>query len=79
MLQKIVIRVRGQQVIYLRFFFIDKVGNVLISDCGSNSILILNPEFEFIHKISTSNHPVGISVDEEDRVIVCQAVNNCLY
>ena len=69
-LQKSVIT-RGvrQQVIYPRCFFIDKFGNILISDCSSNSILILDSEFDFIHKIS-SKHPMGISMDKEDRVIV---------
>ena len=79
-LQKSVItRGRGQQVINLYFFFIDRFGNILISDFDSNSILILNSEFEFIHKFSTSNRPMGITMDEEDRIIVvCQSVNNCL-
>ena len=78
-LQKSVItRGVGQQVIYPRCFTIDKFDNILISDCDSNSILILNSEFEFIHKIS-SNHPMGITMDERDRVIVvCQSDNNCL-
>ena len=79
-LQKSVItRGRGQQVICPFFFFIDKFGNILISDYNSNSILILNSEFELIHKISTSNYPTGITMDKEDRVIVvCHSVNNCL-
>ena len=79
-LQKSVItRGRGQQVIYPYFLFIDKFGNILISDCDSNSILILNSEFEFIHKISTSNLPMGITMDKEYRIIVvCQSVNNLL-
>ena len=77
-LQKSVItRGRGQQVIYPRFFFVDKFGNILISDRSSNSILILNSEFEFIHKISTSDQPMGITLDKEDRIIVVSA-NNCL-
>ena len=42
----------GQQVINPYFLFIDKFGNILITDNDSNSILILNSEFEFIHKIS---------------------------
>ena len=63
-LQKIVItRGRGQQVINPRFFFLDKFGNILISGYDSNSILILNSEFEFIHKISTSNRPTEITMD----------------
>ena len=79
-LQKSVItRGRGQQVIYPCFFLIDKFGNILISDYDSNSILILNSGFELIHKISTSNQPMGITMDKEDRVIVvCQSDNNCL-
>ena len=79
-LQKsVVTRGEGQQVVYPRFFYIDKFGSILISDCDSNSILILSSEFEFIHKISTSNRPMGITMDKEDRVIVvCQSTNNCL-
>ena len=79
-LQKSVItRGEGQQVINPLFFFIDKFGYILISDSGSNSILILNSEFEFIHKISVSNNPMGITMDKEDRVIVvCNADNNCI-
>ena len=67
MLQKSVIsRGEGQQVIYPRFFFIDKFCNILISDCDSNSILILSSEFEIIHKISTSCLPMGITMDKEN-------------
>ena len=79
-LQKsVVTRGEGQQVVNPCFFFIDKFGSILFSDCNSNSILILNSEFEFIHKISVSNNPIGITTDKEDRVIVvCEAANNCL-
>ena len=79
-LQKsVVTRGEGQQVIDPWFFFIDKFGYILISDCDSNSILILNSEFGFIHKISVSNHPMGITMGKEDRVIVvCQIAFNCL-
>ena len=79
-LQKsVVTRGEGQQVVYPCFFCIDKFGSILISDCNSNSILILNSEFEFIAKISVSNNPMGITMDKEDRVIVvCVASNNCL-
>ena len=79
-LQKsVVTRGSEQQVIDPWFFFIDKFGSILISDYNSNSILILNSEFEFIHKISVSNDPMGITMDEEDRIIVvCCADNNSL-
>ena len=78
-LQKSVItRGVGQQVIFPRCFTIDKFDNILISDYDSNSILILNSKFEFIHKISTSNHPMGITMDKQDRVIVVCHSANCL-
>ena len=76
--QSVVTSEGGQQVRDPLFIFIDKFGNILISDCGSNSILILNSEFEFIHKISVPN-PYGIAIDREDRIIVvCGGANNCL-
>ena len=80
LLQKsVVTRGEGQQVINPCFFCIDKFGSILISNRSSNSILILNSEFEFIHKISVSNNPMGITMDKEDRIIVVsQADNNCL-
>ena len=79
-LQKsVVTRGGGQLVVNPCFFFIDKFGSILISDNNSNSILILNSEFEFIHKISVSPSPMGITMNKEDRVIVvCYADNNCL-
>ena len=77
-LQQRVVTRRGQQVIDPWFFFIDNFGNILITDCDSNSILILNSEFDFIHKISVSL-PTGITMDRDDRIIVTSgASHNCL-
>ena len=77
-LQKsVVTRGEGQQVINPYFFFIDKFGYILITDYSSNSILILNSEFEFVHKISVTK-PIGITMDEEDRIIVTCNVSKCL-
>ena len=60
-------------------FFIDDSNNLFISDYGSNSILIFNPLFEFIHKISVSDNPTGIVVDKQRRIIVVSySNNNCL-
>ena len=76
--QSVVTRGRRQQVSSPWFFFIDNFGNIFITDYGSDSILILNSEFEFIHKISVSQ-PVGITMDRDDRIIVTSlATHNCL-
>ena len=73
-LQKsVVTRGGGQQVINPYFFFIDKFGYILITHYSSNSILILNSEFEFVHRISVTN-----TMDEEDRIIVTCNVSKCL-
>ena len=79
-LQKnVVSRGEGQQVVSSYSFFIDRFGNILISDFNSHSILILSSEFVFIHKISVSNNPIGITMDNKDRiVVVSRAVKNCL-
>ena len=79
-LQKSVIsRGNGMQLFNPLYFFIDQTDNILISDYGSNSIQIFNNEFQFIHEISVSSNPMGITVDKRGRVIVvCRAKNNCL-
>ena len=70
-LQKSVIsRGKGMQVIFPRFFFIDHTDNILISDYDSNSIHIFNSQFQLFHKIPVSNHPMGVTVDNQGRVIL---------
>ena len=67
------------EVINPWFFFIDQTDNILISDRSSNSIHIFNTEFQLIHEIPVSNHPTGVTVDKQGRVIVvCQADKDCL-
>ena len=79
-LQKSVIsRGKGMEVINPYFFFIDQTANILISDYSSNSIHIFNTEFRLIHEIPVSNHPTGVTVGKQGRVIVvCRAVKDCL-
>ena len=79
-LQKSVVsRGEGMQVVNPLCFFIGDSNNFLISDYGSNSIQIFNPDFELIHKINTSTRPMGVVVDNQGRIIiVCQANKNCL-
>ena len=79
-LQKSVIsRGKGMQLINALYFFIDQTDNILISDRYAHSINIFNKEFNFIHKISVSPYPMGITVDNRGRVIVvCHSKDNCL-
>ena len=67
------------QVIDPCFFFIDQTDNILISDYGSNSIYIFNSQFQLFHKIPVSDYPMGVTVDNQGRVIVmCQSLKDCL-
>ena len=67
------------QVISPRFFYIDQTDNILISDRDSNSILIFNEKFKLFHKIPVSDNPMGITVDNQGRVIVVsQSPKDCL-
>ena len=79
LLESVISRGEGMQVVDPWNFFIDRTGNILISDYGSDSILIFSPQFQLFHKISVSNNPMGITVDNSDRIIVvCDANDNCL-
>ena len=79
-LQKSVIsRGEGMEVIFPFYFFVDQAENILISDFSSNFIHLFNTEFQLIHKIPVSNHPTGVTVDKQGRVlVVCQADKDCL-
>ena len=79
-LQKSVIS-RGTDLLVIDpwYFFIDYSDNILISDSGSHSILFFNTEFQFTHKISVSEYPMGVTVDPQGRLIVVSLSNtNCL-
>ena len=79
-LQKSVVsRGEGMQVVNPFSFFIDNIGNILISDLASNSIHVYNSQFESICSINTSPHPIGVVVDNQGRVVVvCQSDKDCL-
>ena len=77
--KKQITRGEGMLVYDPYFFLIDDSDNFLISDRGSNSIIIFNPLFEFIHKISVSDSPMGIVIDKHRRIIVVsQGPNHCI-
>ena len=77
--KKQITRGKGMLVSNPYFFFIDDSDNFLISDRGSNSILIFDPLFEFIHKISVADNPMGIVIDKHRRIIVVsQGPNHCI-
>ena len=68
----------GNQVASPHFFCVDRNGNILISGYRSN-ISIFNSKYESIHRISVSQSPIGLTLDNMDRiVVVCQSEKYCL-
>ena len=77
--ESVLSRGKGMVVVSSWHFFIDNFKNIVISDRSSNCVNIFNLQFELVHKINTSNKPVGVVVDNQGRVIVvCQANKDCL-
>ena len=79
LIKSMISRGEGNQITNSVFFFIDRSGNILITDYSSDTISIFNSNSEIINKIKVSNCPAGIVVDNQDRIIVVsQASKNCL-
>ena len=79
LIKSMISRGKGNQIIFSYNFFIDRSGNILITDIGYNTLSIFNPKSEIKHRIEVSICPTGVVVDKEDKIIVvCQASKNCL-
>ena len=79
LIKSMISRGRRNQITHSVFFFIDRYGNILITDISSSNISIFNSNSEIIHKIKVSYSPTGIVVDNQDRIIVVsQASKSCL-
>ena len=77
--KNVITRGEEQQVIDPHYFFIDKFGCLIVSDCGSSSILIFNSGFEILHRIAVSSSPMEVTMDAKDRlIVVCKSADNCL-
>ena len=78
LIMSMISRGEGNQITHSVSFFIDRSGNILITDYSSYTISIFNSNFEILHKINVSIYPTGIVVDNQDRIIVVsQASKNC--
>ena len=78
LIKSMISRGEGNQITHSVSFFIDRSGNILITDYSSYTISIFNSNSEIIHKINVSSSPTGIVVDNQERIIVVsQASKNC--
>ena len=60
------------------FFIIDQVGNIIVTDWGSNQIKIFNNEGDTTHTITNEDltenekfyHPAGVALNNSNEIIV---------
>ena len=50
--------------------FLLSVNPIIISDTGPSSVRIFDPQIELTHKISNSHSSMGVTVDNNGRLIV---------
>ena len=78
--RSVISRGKGMQVVFPYYFCIDKLSDILVTDRDSNCVLVLNGHsYELIHKIPVTQLPTGITLDNQNRVVVtCQSYTGCL-
>ena len=75
----------GSEIVLSIFFSIDRLGNIIVADCGRNQIKIFNKEGDSIHTITSDMlpgdmelcHPIGIAINRNNRIIVAQGNKEC--
>ena len=73
------------EIVLSYFFSIDRLGNIILADCGGNRIKIFNKEGESIHTITSDMqagdmelcYPTGIAINRNNRIIVAQKNKEC--
>ena len=77
LIREIIIQGEGNQVIYPRYFCLDREFNILMTDCSAGSVVIFSNKGELLHKLGKRGEgrgdfisPTGIATDREGRIIV---------
>ena len=67
------------------FFSIDRLGNIIVTDCGKHQIKIFSKEGDVLHTITSAmlpgdqefDYPQGVAIDKRNRIIVAHRNKNC--
>ena len=77
LIREIITRGEGNQVIYPRYFCLDREFNILMTDCSAGNVMIFSNREELLHKLGKRGEgrgdfisPTGIATDREGRIIV---------
>lgn len=76
---------KGNEIRRSDFFSIDRLGNIIVTDCWENQIKIFSKEGDVLHTITSAmlpgdqefSYPRGVAVDKKNRIIVANGNKKC--
>ena len=77
--------IKGNEIIHSSFFSIDRLGNIIVTDCWENQIKIFSKEGDVLHTITSAmlpgdqefSCPSGLAIDKQNRIIVAHRNKKC--
>ena len=77
--------IKGNEISNSDFFSIDRLGNIIVTDCGRNQIKIFSKEGDVLHTITSAmlpgdqkfDCPSGVAIDKRNRIIVAHGNKKC--
>ena len=76
---------KGNEIRRSDFFSIDRLGNIILTDCWENQIKIFSKEGDVLHTITSAmlpggqefSCPRGVAIDKQNKIIVAHCNNKC--
>ena len=77
--------IKGNEIRQSSFFSIDRLGNIIVTDCRENQIKIFSKEGDVLHTITSAMlpgdqeivYPQGVAIDKQNRIIVAHDNKKC--
>ena len=77
--------IKGNEIRHSAFFSIDRLGNIIVTDCGRNQIKIFSKEGDVLHTITSAmlpgdqkfSYPRGVAIDKQNRIILAHRNKEC--
>ena len=77
--------IKENEISYSDFFSIDRLGNIIVTDCGRNQIKIFSKEGDVLHTITSAmlpgdqkfSYPRGVAIDKQNRIILAHRIKKC--
>ena len=77
--------IKENEISHSDFFSIDRLGNIIVTDCWRNQIKIFSKEGDVLHTITSAmlpgdqefSYPRGVAIDKQNKIIVAHCNNKC--